>query len=113
MKTNKKILLEFLPSITYLLEEAKDLSYREFLDAVNGIVWNVEVSDEIEHSKNLTTDDKDEIDSFLSEIHHYFYDLRNDINVNGLESLDDAVNDLLEYCKTENIEIVYDNEDYK
>ncbi|WP_349401670.1 hypothetical protein PSOL_04500 [Candidatus Phytoplasma solani] len=28
-----------------------------------------------------------------------------------LESLDDEVNDLLEYCKDENIEIVYENDD--
>ncbi|WP_373403261.1 hypothetical protein [Candidatus Phytoplasma solani] len=30
-----------------------------------------------------------------------------------VESLDDEVNDLLEYCKDKNIEIVYDNADYE
>ncbi|XBQ83917.1 hypothetical protein PSOL_04490 [Candidatus Phytoplasma solani] len=29
---NKKILLEFLSSITYLTEDAQDLNYREFLE---------------------------------------------------------------------------------
>ncbi|QYC30892.1 hypothetical protein HGD80_03885 [Paulownia witches'-broom phytoplasma] len=111
MKTNKKILLEFLPPITYLLDEAKDLSYREFLDAVNEIVWNVEVSDEIENSKNLTDDDKEEINYFLSSIQHYFYKLKDDISKNALESLNDEVNNLLEYCKDETIGIVYENDD--
>ncbi|MFB0638137.1 hypothetical protein [Candidatus Phytoplasma solani] len=110
---NKKILLEFLSSITYLTEDAQYLNYHEFVEAVNGTVWNVDVSDKIEYSKNLTDDDKEKINSILSSIQHYFYKLKDDISKNVLESLDDEVNDLLEYCKDKNIEIVYDNADYE
>ncbi|WAN63387.1 hypothetical protein RS022_05000 [Candidatus Phytoplasma rubi] len=108
---NKKILLEFLSSITYLKEDAQYLDYHEFVEAVNGTVWNIDVSDKIEYSKNLTDDDKEEINSFLSSIQHYFYKFKDGISKNVLESLDDEVDNLLEYCKDEKIEIVYENDD--
>ncbi|WP_349401989.1 hypothetical protein PSOL_03570 [Candidatus Phytoplasma solani] len=103
---NKKILLEFLPSVTYLTGDAQYLDYHEFVEAVNGTVWNVDVSDEIEYSKNLTDNNKQIINSFLSSIHDYFYELQNDISKNTLESLDDEINNLFDYCKDENIEII-------
>ncbi|CCP88797.1 hypothetical protein S231_03400 [Candidatus Phytoplasma solani] len=111
MKT-KKVLIEGMSSISWIEEELLDSeTFNEAIKHISDIAWNVIVSHEIDHSKNLTDEEKKELNPLLSRQSDAVEDLRHNISENKLDELEAAFDAIHEFCTENDIQIINEFED--